>query len=208
MSNTGSQFASLLLGAIDSGDVSDILSPSYFRISNYALVATDTWEPAAGLTFRFALTVEMQSPRIEKYNRQSTVDLNAINPADGLPGALIFAGLNGAPAGFQPFLARGDPSASVAWSPGANRKSVIRASYARSYQMPPLYGTPWGTQGFNGVQTFTAPNSELTPGFFLAGGVPSAGPLPDLAPTPPTAPTPPSSTLGHHRHVRVRRPLL
>ncbi|MGO9239647.1 MAG: hypothetical protein ACLQBJ_02465 [Bryobacteraceae bacterium] len=179
--DTGSQFASLLLGAIDSGDVSDILSPSYFRISNYALVATDTWEPAPGLTFHFALTVEMQSPRIEKYDRQSTVDLNAINPADGLPGALIFAGLNGAPAVFQPFLARGDPSVSVAWSPGANRKSVIRASYARFYQMPPLYGSQWGTQGFNGVQTFTAPDSELTPAFFLAGGVPSPGPLPDLS---------------------------
>jgi hypothetical protein len=180
--DTGSQFASLLLGAVDSGYVSTSLSPSYFRISNYALVATDTWELAAGLTLSFALTVEMQSPRIEKYNRQSTVDFNAINPANGLPGALIFAGLDGAPDGFQPFLARGDPSASIAWSPGANRDSVIRANYSRYYQMPPLYGSQWGTQGFNGVQTFTAPDSELTPAFFLAGGVPSPGPLPDLDP--------------------------
>jgi hypothetical protein len=178
--NTGSQFTSFLLGAVDSGSVSDILSPSYFRISRYVLTAADTWELAPGLTLSFGLTFEMQSPRIEKYNRQSTVDLNAVNPADGLPGALIFAGLNGAPTGFQPYIGRGDPSASVAWSPGGDRKSVLRANYARSYQEPPLYGAQWGTQGFNGVQTFTAPNSELTPAFFLAGGVPSAGPLPDL----------------------------
>ena len=101
--NTGSQFTSFLLGAVDSGDVSDVLSPSYFRISRYVLIATDTWELAPGLTLSFGLTFELQSPRIEKYNRQSTVDLNAINPADGLPGALIFAGLNGAPTGFQPY---------------------------------------------------------------------------------------------------------
>lgn len=180
--DTGSDFASLLLGAVDSGYISDILSPSYYRISRYVLVATDTWEPAPGLTLSFALTEEMQSPRIEKYNRQSTVDLHAINPANGLPGALIFAGLNGAPTGFQPFLAGGDPSASVAWSPGSNRKSVIRASYARSYQLPPLYGNQWGSEGFNGAQTLSAPNSELTPAFFLSNGVPPGGPLPDLRP--------------------------
>jgi hypothetical protein len=180
--DTGSQFTSFLLGAVDSGFVSDIISPSYFRISRYVLAASDTWEPAPGLTLSFALTSQTQSPRTEKYNRQSTVDLSAINPADGLPGALIFAGLNGASAGFQPVISRVDSSFSVAWSPGGNRKSVIRSSYARSYQMPPLYGAQWGTQGFNGVQTFTAPDSELTPAFFLAGGVPPAGPLPDLRP--------------------------
>ncbi len=180
--NTGSQFASFLLGAVDSGYVSNVLSPSYYRVSRYVLVATDTWEPASGLTLSFGLTFEMNSPRTEKYNRQSTVDLTAVNPSGGLPGALIFAGLHGVPTGFQPYIRRADPYASVAWSPGGNRKSVIRASYARSYQMPPLYGAQWGTQGFNGTQTFSALDSELTPAFFLAAGVPPAGPLPDLRP--------------------------
>ena len=180
--NTGSQFSSFLLGAVDSGYLTNVTSPSYYRVSRYVLVATDTWEPAGGLTISLGLTCEINSPRVEKYDRQSTVDLHAINPANGLPGALIFAGLNGAPTGFQPYIGRGDPNAAVAWSPGGNRKSVIRASYARNYQMPPLYGTQWGTQGFNGLQTFTADNSELTPAFFLARGVPPGGPLPDLRP--------------------------
>jgi hypothetical protein len=180
ITGTGSDYGAFLLGAVDSGDVTDVISPSYFRSSRYVLVATDTWEPMTGLTLSFAATSETTSPRVEKYNRQSTVDLNAINPANGLPGAEIFAGLNGAPTTFQPYIHRIDPSASLAWSPGGNRKSVIRASYARSYQAPPLYASQWGTQGFNATQTFAAANSETTPSFFLAQGVPAATPLPDL----------------------------
>ena len=183
ITGTGSDFGSFLLGAVDWGEVTEVTSPSYFRASRYVLVATDTWEPVSGLTISFAATSETTSPRTEKYNRQSTVDFNAINPANGLPGAVIFAGLNGAPATFQPYIHRIDPSASLAWSPGGNRKSVIRASYARSYQAPPLYGTQWGTQGFNATQTFNAPNGETTPAFFLTQGVPAAIPLPDLRAT-------------------------
>jgi hypothetical protein len=96
---------------------------------------------------------------------------------------MIFAGLNGAPASFQPYISRLDSSTSLAWSPNGNRNSVVRASYARSYQAPPLYGSQWGTQGFNATQTFSAPNTETTPAFFLAAGVPAWIPLPDLRAT-------------------------
>ena len=183
ITGTGSEFGSFLLGAVDWGEVTAVVSPSYFRNSRYVLVATDTWEPLSGLTISFAATFENTSPRAEKYNRQSTVDLNTINPANGLPGAEIFAGLNGAPTSFQPYIHRLEPSASLAWSPGGNRKSVIRASYARSYQAPPIYSNQWGTQGFNATQTFNAPNGETTPAFFLTQGVPAATPLPDLRAT-------------------------
>jgi len=182
ITGTGSEFASFLLGGVESGDVTDVTSPSYFRSSRYVLSATDTWEPMTGLTISFAATSETTSPRTEKYNRQSTVDLNAINPANSMPGAEIFAGLNGAPTSFQPYISVIDPSASLAWSPGGNRKSVVRANYARSYQAPPLYGSQWGTQGFNATQTFAAQNTETTPAFFLAQGVPAGTSLPDLNP--------------------------
>jgi hypothetical protein len=183
ITGTGSEFGSFLLGAVETGDVTEVTSPSYFRASKYILTATDTWEPASGLTISFAATSETSSPRSERYNRQSTVDLRAINPENGLPGAEIFAGLNGTPRSFQPYIHRIDPSASLAWSPGGNRKSVVRASYSRSYQAPLLYGSQWGTQGFNATQTFNAQNTETTPAFFLAQGVPAAGPLPDLTAT-------------------------
>ena len=187
--NTGSQFTSFLLGAVDSGDVSDVLSPSYFRISRYVLTAADTWELAPGLTLSFGLTFELQSPRIEKYNRQSTVDLNAVNPADGLPGALIFAGLNGAPTGFQPYIGRGDPSASVAWSPGANRKSVLRASYARSYQEPRSMAPSGAPRVSMACRPLPRPIRNSHPPFsWLAACRPPAR-SPICAPAPPTAPT-------------------
>ena len=41
-------------------------------------------------------------PRVEKYNRQSTVDPAVIDPSVGLPGALAFAGENGIPRGLRP----------------------------------------------------------------------------------------------------------
>ncbi len=180
ITGTGSEFGSFLLGAVEWGEVTKVTSPSYFRASRYVLSATDTWEPMSGLTISFAITSETTSPRTERYNRQSTVDLRAINPVNGMPGAVIFAGLNGAPTSFQPYVSRLDPSTSLAWSPGGNRKSVVRAAYARSYQAPPLYATQWGTQGFNATQTLNAQNGETTPAFFLQQGVPAATPLPDL----------------------------
>lgn len=183
ITGTGSEFGSFLLGAVEWGEVTDVTSPSYFRASRYVLTATDTWEPMSGLTISFAATSETSSPRTERYNRQSTVDLHAINPENALPGAVIFAGLNGAPTSFQPYISRIDPSASLAWSPGGNRKSVVRASYARSYQAPLLSASQWGTQGFNATQTLNAQNGETRPAFFLAQGVPAATPLPDLKAT-------------------------
>ena len=192
ITGTGSEFASFLLGGVESGEVTDVTSPSYFRSSRFVLSASDTWEPISGLTISFAATSETSSPRVEKYNRQSTVDLHAINPENGLPGAEIFAGLNGAPTTFQPYISTVDSSISLAWSPGGNRKSVVRANYARSYQAPPLYGSQWGTQGFNATQTFNAQNTETTPAFFLAQGVPAG--------------TPAARPQGHHRQwQRTRR---
>jgi hypothetical protein len=180
--NTGHPFASFLLGLSDYSEVSYFPSPSYFRGSLGVLAVQDNWEIRPDLTASFGLNLMIQSPRTERYDQQSTVDLGSINPANGKPGALVAANRNGQGSGFQPVRARPQPNASLAWNPRGNKKAVVRASYAMSFQAIPIYNGQWGTQGFNGYSTFIAANAQLTPAITLKDGVPPAPPLPDLQP--------------------------
>ena len=69
----------------------------------------DDYEVRTGLVISAGLGLEIIAPRTEKYDRQSTVDLSVLNPANGRPGALIAAGRDGQPRGFRPTMARLEP---------------------------------------------------------------------------------------------------
>jgi hypothetical protein len=180
--NTGDGFASFLLGLADLSEVSLIPSPSYFRNSRFATAVQDTWEIRPNFTVSFGLRMEWTGPRSEKYGRFSTVDLKRINPANGRPGALAFAGLDGYGDAFQPWVWRPEPNISMSWNPESGRKSVVRASYGMSKPAPPVYSNHWGTQGYNGYATYISQNVQLEPAVTLSGGVPAWHPLPDLRP--------------------------
>lgn len=182
--NTGQNFASFLLGGVDTSDYSDVPSPSYFRNWNLITALQDTWEYRQGLTFSFGLNMQTSAPRTERYNRQSTVDLSVINPSNGRLGALVFAGKGGYGSAFQPVAIKPQPNFSLAWNPRGNRKAVLRLSYAMSYQAYPIYNGQWGTRGFTGHPNYYSANSQLVPAFTLSQGVPPAPrPIPDLTPT-------------------------
>ena len=119
---------------------------------------------------------------MEKYNRQSTVDLNAWNPAAGREGALIAAGRDGYGRAFQPDRLWLEPSLSIAWNPPGDARAVVRASFARSYSAIPIYTAQWGTQGFSSYPTYISENVQLAPALVLSGGVPPSKPVPDLRP--------------------------
>jgi hypothetical protein len=181
--NTGHEFASFLLGLSEYAEVSLVGSPSYFRRSTGLLGYRHNYEAWPGLTFSFGLNMEPRWPRTEKYDRQTTVDLSAGNPANGRPGALIAAGRGGVGRSFQPFRLSFEPSASVAWNPRGDTRTVVRGSFARSYAAIPIYFGQWGTQGFNGNPTFISPNVQLEPALTLRTGLPPlAARLPDLRP--------------------------
>jgi hypothetical protein len=179
--DTGHEFASFLLGMSEYANISMVGSPSYFRYGGSNVTLRHSYEAAPGLTFGFGLTIHTSRPRVEKYDRQSNVDLNAINPENGLPGALVFADLNGYPDRLQPIRTKLEPSASVAWNPGGGTKTVLRASFWRSYSGLPVYFGQFGTQGFNGTPTFISSNVQLEPAVTLARGFPAlTQPMPDL----------------------------
>ena len=180
--NTGHAFASYLLGLADSAERSVVASPSYFRKQAYWMALRDQWELRKGLTLSLGLNLDTNTPRVEKYNRQSTIDLEAINPVNGRPGALASAGVNGQGRAFQPMTAKLEPSASLAWNVGGGTRTVARCGYSRSYSPIPIYLGQWGTQAFNGNPTWVSSNPQLSPALRLSDGFPAGPAFPDTRP--------------------------
>jgi hypothetical protein len=181
--NTGHSFASFLLGLSDYAERSVVPAPSYFRRGLLNVAVRDRYEVRKGLVVSAGLNVERSGPRVEKYDRQSTVDLSAVNPANGRPGALAAAGRGGYGRAFQPTQVRAEPSVSVAWNPRGSSNMVVRMSYSRSYSAIPIYTGQWGTQGFSDYPTYISPNVQLEPAVTLSSGLPPLlRPLPNVAP--------------------------
>jgi hypothetical protein len=181
--NTGHAFAGFLLGLPEYVERSIVTSPSYFRRTATQIGVRDYYNASRGLTFSFGLNAHVWSPRVEKYDRQSTVDFHRVNPANGRPGALVAAGQDGATRGFRPVIAAFDPSIAAAWNPWNRSDTVLRLEYDRWHAPMEIYGNQWGAQGFNAQQTFISPNVQLQPALSLADGIPPLEhPLPDLRP--------------------------
>ncbi len=181
--NTGHGFASFLLGLPDYAEKTIVTAPSYFRRTSLNFSVREQYELRPNLTIAVSAMIARRTPRIEKFDRQSTVDLTAINPANGRPGALIAADQNGESPGFRPPVVRLDPSIGITWSPGSKSRTVVRVSYSRSHSPIPLRFGQWGTQGFNGYQSFISPNVQLDPAVPLTGSLPPPQfSLPDLRP--------------------------
>ncbi|MDX2044849.1 MAG: hypothetical protein SF097_26795 [Acidobacteriota bacterium] len=176
--NTGSSFASFMLGTVSRAEEGVVLHPSYYSRNSFDSTFSDQWRVRPGLSLFGSLSFEVSTPRVEKYDRQSTVSLDHTNPANGKPGALIFAGRNGIGRGLQPVTARVEPFVSLTINPWNNRRTVVRSSYSLSYEEYPLYGRHFGTQGFNATPVFVSPNDQLQPAFWLRDGMPTNFPLP------------------------------
>ncbi|MCC7500122.1 MAG: hypothetical protein IT160_21260, partial [Bryobacterales bacterium] len=139
INDTGHGFASFLLGMPIYAQETLTLSPSYYR-NQYGLAAIrEQYEVRSDLTLSVGLDLMITTPRVEKYNRQSTVDLSTINPENGLPGAMIVAGENGVGRAFQPVYCKLQPSASFKWNPLGDVNWVVRGAFSRSYSGYPIY---------------------------------------------------------------------
>ncbi len=170
--NTGNGFAPFLMGMVTRAEEGVVVHPSYYSKNFFDLNASDEYRIRQGLTLNFNLGLEVSTPRIEKYDRQSTVSLEHINPENDKLGALIFAGRNGTPRGLQPVTARLEPSIGIAINPWNDRNTLVRLNYSLDYQEYPLYGRHFGTNGFNSRPVFISQNNYLEPAFLLRDGAP------------------------------------
>ncbi len=170
--NTGYSMASFLLGAPAQVTQTINTGPSYFRWFQQRYVFSDQWQVTPSLTLTAGANWEIYGQRTEKYNRQSNIDLSVINPANGQPGALVAAGVNGVPRTFTPTWIKLEPQLGLAYSVLGDNDTVLRLNYQRRYSNPPIMPFQFATQAFNGTLNFVSPNSQLDPALFLQDGIP------------------------------------
>ena len=181
ITNTGDAYAAFLLGQAARAEVTDQLQPAYLRRRSMQNSISDQWQLGDTLTLTLRVNVDTSTPRKEKFDRQSTFDLDAINPATATPGALVFANRDGEGRAFQPVRVRAEPRLGVSWSPTADRNTVVRGTLTRVYLPITLRSGPFGTQGFSGRRSPISPNQQLIPALMLQDGFALAeNPLPDL----------------------------
>ena len=181
--NTGNSFSSFLLGRSYRAETTELLQPTYLRRTSVEFGVGDEYEITPNLTATLRLNVDMSSPRVEKFDRQSTVDVAAVNPENGRPGALIFAGHDGQGRAFQPYRTRLEPRLGLAWSPTDARDTVVRVSAGQYHSNLSISSGTFGTQGYTARRTLISANQQLEPAVTLQNGVPALEhPLPDLRP--------------------------
>jgi hypothetical protein len=170
VANTGDGFASFMLGAASSGQLS-VAAPVDLREQYTGAYIEDTIQANRKLTLDLGLRYEIDTPMYEaKGNRLNNMDLNQINPVSGTPGILTFAGINGYPTRFENIdWTRFYPRIGFAYELG--KDTVIRGGYG-------IYGSnpkeKYINVGFDPVEaSFSTVDNGLTPAFYLANGLPA-----------------------------------
>ena len=185
---TGSSFASYLLGLVDKGDglISEITAEPIYQYG--ALFVQDDFKLRSNLTLNLGLRWDVYIPIIEQNNFYSVMDPLKPNPgAGGIPGAMVFAGVDGAPRRLTEGTDKKAfaPRLGLAWS--VTPKTVVRTGYGISYTATaPLSGTGnWSfAQGFQVFPSFQSQDQGLTPAFNWDDGFPQ-----DFSPPPNTEAT-------------------
>jgi hypothetical protein len=169
--NTGHPFASFLLGAASQAAQNIVISPNYYRWRTVNLHVSDTWQLTKSLTLNYGFWLSRYGQRTEKYDRQSNISFADINPENGRPGALVAANTNGYGRSFPPVFVNVEPNIGIAWSVLGDNNTVLRVNFNRYYNGVNQNNGHFGTQAFNGTQTYLSPNAQLTPALLLADGL-------------------------------------
>ena len=181
VNNTGNAAASLLLGFPQSVAVryADYLDR---RSKYYALFVQDDWKATRNLTVNLGMRWEAHTPRVDANDRQSNMDLNAINPVSGTPGIVTFAMRDG----LGRTVYGGDwnnfmPRIGFAWRPMGSDRTVLRGGFGIffSTSMP---GSNNASAGFETSGDFQSPDNGITPPLLLRDGVPGLSQRPEPGP--------------------------
>ena len=100
VANSGNDFASFLLGTASGGGFR-YPDDTAFHWPYYAWYAQDDFKVSAKLTLNFGLRYEIPVPKEERHLHNSNFCPTCPATAfDGIPGAMVYAGVNGAPTHF------------------------------------------------------------------------------------------------------------
>ncbi len=156
VANSGNDFASFLLGTASGGSFR-YPDDTAFHWPYYAWFAQDDFKVSQKLTVNFGLRYEIPVPKEERHHHNSNFCPTCPATAfGGIPGAMVFAGVNGAPDRFGETRKNAlGPRLGVAYQ--IDSKTVIRSGGAIYYQPPREDGNADnGIQGFGGTFGATA----------------------------------------------------
>jgi hypothetical protein len=175
LNGTGNGFASLLLGGADFGQVSIPYHQARW-ISNYwAVFAQDDFKVSNRLVLNLGIRYDIDQPRREAGDFTSNFSQTAIDPKNGLPGALVFASnctncnKRWADTWFKDIA----PRVGFAYTPDVwNGKLVVRGGFVTLYG--PLQYADFGGDtrtGYTANPTFGS--NGFDPAFQIDGGLPA-----------------------------------
>ena len=158
----GSNYAAFLLGLASVSNFNYSADIAY-QWPYYAGFIQDDFKISRKLTLNIGLRYDLNIPKQERNGHNSNLCLTCPNPvAGGIPGAMTFAGVNGAPSRFGETRKNGwGPRLGIAYQ--ATSKTVIRAGGAIYYQPTREdRNADDGIQGFGGW--FYSPSDYLGTG--------------------------------------------
>ncbi len=170
----GNAFASFLLGYADSGSLDTVRFIGQ-QWPYYAGYVQDDYRITSKLVLNLGLRWETTLPPTGLNNKWSDFSPTTPNPkAGGIPGALIYAGTGPGRQGSRTladsyFKAFGPH---VAFAYTWNDKTVVRASYARSYQAITTVTGSTHQRGFTQSLGFSNASQGIQPTFLLDQGLP------------------------------------
>jgi hypothetical protein len=181
---TGNEFASFLLGQVDSAGayINNVTEGNRFWYSG--AYAQDDWKITPKLTINAGLRWDIFTPYREVENRYSIMDPSKPNPAaGGVLGAYVFAGGNAGTAPYTgtKYLTTDSSTQMHNFAPRLGIASkvtdrlVVRAAYGLSYYPDGGLGggnVQYVTDGFSTNASFISPNNGVSPAFGLDSGFP------------------------------------
>jgi hypothetical protein len=173
--NTGNGLASFLLGQVASASADRVLGNT-MRGYSWTFFVQDDYRVTRRLTLNLGLRYDFQLQPYEMNNGVTNFTLDQNDPATGLPGRTIYAGIDGAPRGFrnQDYNDFG-PRFGFAYDPFGNGKMVVRGGYAIFYPATFFRNSFYSTAGFGSTVTqYAAPgNNADFAAFQLRNGFPT-----------------------------------
>ena len=182
--NSGSSFASFLLGEANGGNTETIRKVTQFY-RYYGFYAQDDWRINRKLIVNFGLRYDNTRPPVSATDAYSDFDPTKPNPAvNNFPGALRFAGNGDGRDGVRSLV----PSWNYGWGPrlgiaySLNEKTTIRAGAGRSFSRVAVVGSSGHFAGFIGQYSFSSPNNGVNPAFRVDDGLPAYSLPPQINP--------------------------
>lgn len=171
--NTGSSFATFLLGDVSSANVIRYAGESQ-AAKSYSLFFQDDWKATRRLTINLGLRWDYQEPPFERNGGQSNFNPFGVNPNTGLPGRMEYARIDYGNTFLEPSYNNFGPRVGMAWDMFGNAKTVLRAGYSVFY--PQIFYRDFfgNTAGFANTSTdYLPPNNNTNlPAFRFRDGLP------------------------------------